>query len=358
VISLIVSIFNPPELTANFISWVAELLIDERFEVILISDGDTHRETRALMRQARTMNRRFKIVFRDESAGYGVSNNQAVRYATGDILIFLDSDTFPKRGSIRILADYLRTHHEAGVAQGLLLYPQNLRVQSAGHVFGAFFNRHALMGRRANLAIVQKPMERQALTSAYYAVRRRDFISAGGFDEFYLNSHEAMEFALKMHLAGRRCDYRPEAIAYHVQGGARRHVFIDERQHIARFWTLWGSRITRDLDHLLAAQLTRQQRRRKFLCITASSNRAWGETLAFLDITADEVAAIRTSERRLTLQESVVPEIQRSKSPILFLTDHFSDVAANHLWFQSRPHLNDLVLDCHGNAVTVSEILS
>jgi GT2 family glycosyltransferase len=358
VISLIVSIFNPPELTANFISWVAELLTDESFEVILISDGDVHRETRSLMRQARTNNRRFKILFRDESVGYGVANNQAVRHATGDILIFLDSDTFPKRGSIQILANYLRTHHDTGVAQGLLLYPQNIRVQSAGHIFGAFFNRHALMGRRANLAIVQKPMARQALTSAYYAVRRRDFIGAGGFDEFYLNSHEGMEFALKMHLAGRRCDYRPEAVAYHVQGGARRHVVVDERQPIARFWTLWGSKIIRDLDHLLAAQLTTQQRRRKFLRITASSNRAWSETLAFLDITADEIATIPPAECRMALQETLVPEIRRSKSPILFATDHFSNIAENRLWFQSRPHQNDLILDCHGNVVTISEILS
>ena len=357
-ISLIVSIFNPPELTANFVSWATELLVNERFEVILICDGDIHRETRSLLRKARASNRCFRHVFRDESKGYGVASNQAVRHASGDILVFLDSDTFPKRGSIRILATHLQEHQETGIVQGLLLYPQNMRVQSAGHVFGPFFNRHALTGRRANQAIVHKPMQRQALTSAFYAVRRLEFLAMGGFDEFYLNSHEGMEFALKMHLGGRSCDYQPRAIAYHLQGGSRRHVFIDERQQLARFWTLWGSKINRDLDHLLAAQLTPQQRRRKFLRVNASSNRAWKDTLDFLNITSDEVATTRELGRRIVLQDTLVPEIGRQKSPILFVTDHFAHVAENRLWFETRPHADDLVLDCHGNAVTVSEILS
>lgn len=357
-ISLIVSIFNSPELTANFISWVTELLKNDKFEVILICDGDEHRETRSLLRRAKGASGFFKVVFRNKSAGYGIANNQAVLHATGDILVFLDSDTFPKRGSIRFLARHLQAHPDTGIAQGLLLYPQNMRVQSAGHIFGAFFNRHALTGRRADLAIVQRPMERQALTSAFYAVRRQDFLSEGGFDEFYLNSHEAMEFALKIHLGGRRCEYRPEAVAYHVQGASRRRVFIDERQQMARFWTLWGTKITRDLDHLLAAQVIPQQRKRKFLRVNASSNRAWGETLGFLEISSDEVATTRTLGRRIVLHDTLVPAIHRSKSPILFVTDHFSHVAENLLWFQTRPHGNDLILDCHGNFVTVPEILS
>jgi len=356
-ISVIACLCNPPALTANFLRRIQELRQHENFETVVVVDGDHDSRTRSLLRGAKGRIPGLRIEFRSQPGGYSAASNHAVAKAKGSTLVFVDSDTFPEPGAITALARHIHAQDSIGVVQGLLLYPQTLRVQSTGHIFGPYFNRHALCGRRANLPIVQVAADRQALTSAFYAVRRRLFEDHGGFDEFYWNSHEAMELALRIHLAGYRCVYRPEAIAYHVQGGSRRHIHLDERQQAAHFWSVWGRLAKSDLDRLLGQQLTPSQAKRKYLLINTSVNRAWRETLEGLPLRFSEVAEIQSSGQALVLHDTLVPELHRQKSPLLFLSDHFAHIAANLAWFRGRPTQDDLILDCHGNLVTVAEVL-
>jgi GT2 family glycosyltransferase len=208
-ISLLVGILNPPELTENFLCWLAGDLKDDDVELVIVCDGDSNVRTHRLLRDAEATSRNIRVIFQDRSVGYGAANNLAAYEAKGEVLVFLNSDTFPTKGAVRALANFVKSDERVGVAQGLLIYPHNLRVQSTGHIFGPYFNHHALAGRSTSAPVVGRAADRQALTSAFYAVRRTDFISNNGFDEFYLNAFEAMEFALKMHLKGYRCVYHP-----------------------------------------------------------------------------------------------------------------------------------------------------
>lgn len=356
-ISLIVSILNPPELTANFLNWQTDTLNADDIELVIVCDGDSNIRTHQLLRDAKTVFQNLRVIFQNSSTGYAAANNVAAKEARGDVLVFLNSDTFPIRGAIRRLATLVRSDERVGIAQGLLIYPQTLRVQSAGHIFGAYFNQHALVGRPVGAAIVKLPADRQALTSAFYAVRQTTFFDNNGFDEFYLNAFEGMEFSLRVNLGGYRCIYVPESIAYHIQGSARRYQSIDETQQIARFWSMWGGRIQQDLDGILAAQIGPMIKKRKHLIVNTSNNRNWMRSLETLDLRGDEVASFVPS-RKLSLQEFLVPEIHQANSPILFLTDHFSQISENLLWFSSRVERGDLILDCHGNVITMSELLS
>jgi len=357
-ISVVVSVLNPPALTANFLHWLATDLMEDDVELIVVCDGDTNVRTHRLLRDAQTDRRKVRVVFLDQPSGYAVANNLAAQEACGDVLLFLNTDTFPTKGAIRTLAEFVKTNQDVGVAQGLMIYPQNLLVQSCGHIFGPFFNQHAFLGRSTNVSIVNQPADRQALSSAFYAVRRGDFIQNKGFDEFYLNSFEGMEFSLRMQLSGYRCVYRPEARAYHLQGGSRKHFAINEDQEIAYFWSKWGSRIRQDLDDILAAQMHPEHKKRNYLIVSASTNRSWKRSLDTLGLRGEYVATWTGPYQELLLAEILVPEIHRSNSPILFLTDSFRQLIGNVLWFSTRPDRADLVLDCHGNVVGVAELIS
>lgn len=354
--SLIASILNPPALTDNFLSCLADLKGREEFELVLVNDGDSNIETgRAIEAYQSVLQPR--LLRNHASLGYGRANNVGADAASGEILVFLNTDVFPSPGAITSLVEVLTNDPSIGIAQGLLLYPQSGRVQSCGHIFGPYFNHHALVGRSVSLPVVQQAADRQALTSAFYAVRRDDFVRFGGFDETYLNSHEGMEFALRLHLSGLRCRYHPESRAFHVQGGSRRHVAINEDQQLALFWSRWHANVKRDLDDLLAAQITEEQRRRRYLGINFSTNLFWKDTLAALDFSVDLVAEPVLRGHSVVLHDTLSAEIRRSHRPLLFLTDHFSNVARNLMWFAERPIRTDLILDCHGNAVTIGEIL-
>ncbi|GHT94529.1 hypothetical protein AGMMS49545_15960 [Betaproteobacteria bacterium] len=355
-ISLVASILNPPELTDNFLARLATLREHEEFDLVLVCDGDTNMGThKAIKRYEKCL--RPRVIFHDTPQGYSSANNVGAEAASGTVLIFINTDVFPAPGAITMLANALLENPEIGIAQGLLTYPQTGRVQSCGHIFGNFFNRHALMGRPLSVPIVHRRTERQALTSAYYAVRRADFMRLGGFDEIYLNCYEGMELALRLNLEGRRCLYIPESQAHHLQGGSRRHFPADEHQQDALFWSRWHDRIRRDLDDLLGQQLLREHMNTRYLTIDASTNRFWYETLDALTLHAETVARPTLRGHTLILQDTLSAELHRCHAPLLFLTDHFSQVSSNRLWFAERPHNNDMLLDCHGNVITMSELL-
>jgi hypothetical protein len=311
--------------------------------------------THRLLRDAQSGSSRIRVIFNDFSRGYAIANNVAASEARGKVLVFLNSDTFPANNAVRILAHLLAADEEVGVAQGLLVYPQDLRVQSAGHLFGPYFNNHVLLGRRTDAEIVRRPADRQALTSAFYAVRRADFIQNNGFDEFYLNCFEGMEFSLRMNLKGYRCIYRPTAIAYHIQGASRRRVAVEEAQSTAYFWTKWGHLIRSDLREILAAQLDSADTSRKYLVVNTSTKQGWPAILDSLGIRGEEVAALNTGEQ-INLHEALIPELHQSNSPILFITNNFRQIARNMLWFADRRDRGDLILDCHGNVISAREL--
>ncbi|KAB7613635.1 glycosyltransferase family 2 protein [Amylibacter sp. SFDW26] len=355
-ISVVVSILNAPALTANFLSRLAELRANEEFEVVLVCDGDQNIGTQQVIG---TYHGSLKptVVVNEETLGYGAANNRGVEAATGDVLVFMNTDVFPEETAITKLAKTLNDNADIGIVQALLIYPQNGKVQSCGHIFGPFFNRHALMGRPSSSQIVQRPSDRQALTSAFYAMRSSDFQRLGGFDTIYLNSHEGMELSLRVHLDGMRCFYNPTCRGFHVQGSSRQHMSIDERQQLAIFWSRWHDKIQRDLDDLLALQLTERLRTQHYLVINSSTNLLWQSSLDALGVQTEIIAETALRGHSLVLQDTLVPDIKKARRPMLFLTDHFSHISKNLVWFSERPEQEDLVFDCHGNVIRIRELL-
>lgn len=353
-ISVIVSMLNPTALTDNFLSRLTELKEKEEFELVLVIDGDQNIQTRRTIETYRKSLRPI-VIINEEPLGYGRANNRGAEAATGNVLVFMNTDVFPEDRAITNLAETLFINRDIGIAQPLLLYPQNGKVQSCGHIFGPFFNRHALMGRSSSSNIVQTAGDRQALTSAFYAMRSRDFQRLGGFDTIYLNSHEGMELSLRVHLDGMRCFYNPKCRGFHIQGGSRKHISIDERQQLAIFWSRWHDKVKRDVDNLLALQLSDALRKQYYLVINSSTNLLWQLTLDELEIETETIAETAIRGRQLVLQDTLVSGVKKARRPLLFLTDHFSQVSNNLAWFSERSDHNDLVFDCHGNVIRLQD---
>jgi hypothetical protein len=323
--------------------------------MVLVSDGDDSIANRKLLNAAAKRLPRTRVVALSDWVGYGPAVNRGVEAAREEFLVFLNTDTFPDATAPRVLVDALKANVRVGVAQGLLVHPQTFLVQSTGHIFSPFMNRHALMGRRIDEAIVRQRASRQALTSAFYATRRSTFLAAGGFDEWYWNSHEGMEYSLKLTLEGMECVFEPNARAFHAQGGTRRAMWIDEEQQIARFWSRWGDRIQPDIGSLLASQLPVQMAPR-YLRVEIGINRSWEAVLDTVPLESELVAALYTSDAQVVLEETIAPSIAKANSSILYATNHFSQVRPNRLWLDDRRGRGDLVVDCHGNLLLADDL--
>jgi len=351
-LSTIAAVDNRPEMLTHFVDQLLSSLRIGEDELILISDACRDARVLKCLKQLARSKESVKLILLNEKVGYGPACNIAARKARTDTLVFIDTDVFPDVGALQILADEVQADPIVGAAQGLLVYPQTNRVQSTGHIFHDYLNFHALEGRELDHRLVQQRQERQALTSAFYAIRRETFQQFGGFDEFFFNAWEGMELSLRLNHAGMRCIYTPAARAFHVRGGGRRHFLLDETQQSAYFWTKWGNRIKNDLVPLLTQQLTPSLKRVHYFGVNCGSTSTWRQTLKQLGLRIQsQIEVPDRFEEHVGLYDNLAHAVLTHPSPLLFFCDHFEQLTGNRAWFRSRRASKDLVIDLRGNVI-------
>jgi GT2 family glycosyltransferase len=325
-------------------------------EVVAVIDGCWDARVLKDLKLIEAQSGLVRVLVLPEKVGFGKASNIAARLAEKEVLLFINTDVFPKGNAISVLADIVAGDATIGAAQGLLIYPQTGLVQSSGHVFGDYVNFHAYEGRQVSDSRVQRVHKRQALTAAFYAVRRHVFEQACGFDEFFYNAWEGLELTLRLSQSGMTCLCTPAAIAYHIRSARRRHFTIDETQQIAYFWTKWGGRIANDLVPMLVEQLTDEHRRESYLAINCGSTSTWMRTITDVGLrTGDHIELSDRFEGHICLYDNLSRSVLGHGGPLLLFADHFEQLSANQEWFRARLDQRDLILDLRGNVMTTAE---
>lgn len=355
--SVIVAVDNRPQLLTYFFDHLISSLKPGEDQLIVVSDACWDARVLKDLKRLSQKNSLVKIIYLKDKVGFGPANNIGAKEATEDKLLFINTDVFPEPGSMQALADELQSDPSIGAVQGLLLYPQTYRVQSTGHVFFEYLNFHALEGRAADNPLVLRRQQRQALTSAFYGIRRQTFIRLGGFDEFFYNAWEGMELTLRISHEGLRCIYTPKARALHIRSLARRHSPLDETQQIGYFWAKWGAIIKNDLLSILTEQLTEERIEEKYLAINCGSTSSWKDLIDRLGLNVEGHLQIPDRfEPLICLYNNVSRAVSKNGAPILFVTDHFEQLTNNRAWFRTRGMRGDLVIDLRGNVIPAEEL--
>jgi len=356
--SVIVPIWNRLELITHYFHELQSALDLNRHEVIVAFDGGVSPAVKRYVEGLRPQIPTMTLVETERQLGYAATANRAVTAASGDILVFTDSDVFPVAGAVELLAGFVAAHDDVGAAQGLLLYPQSLTVQSAGHLIFDFWNFHAYEHSAATRGVIRQPADRQALSTAFLAVRRELFSPHGGFDTFYFNGWEGMELTVKIRMSGYRCVFFPEACGYHVRGSARgRQPQQKNPQETGYFWSKWGGKLKNDLASTLEQQLTAADRARPYILIDGSFAPRFRHIAAEIGLrTDDEIRIADWTGGPVMLQNNVPYHLLASSHDLLFMVNSIVDIAGNALVIDARREQHDLVLDLHGNAVLLREL--
>ncbi|MFR7590532.1 MAG: glycosyltransferase family 2 protein [Longibaculum sp.] len=354
VASIIVALNNEFELTENFINNINQVT-NEDIEKIIVVDGMNDINSIKYLEELDQSKSDYHCIFLDNNIGYSKANNIGVDFSNSELLIFLNSDTFPIEDSLYRMIDYMNKHTDVGVCQGLILYPQTLQVQSTGHIFSCYQSAHALDGNYINNPLVLKEQERQALGSGFYITRKSLFLNENGFDEFYYNAWEGLEYSLKIHLKGLKCMYIPNAKAYHIKSSGRSRMVRNETYQAGYFWSKWGGRIKEDISNIYLKQLSQDSLKFTYILVQASSMKynAW-ET--FLDKLSFKILLIHEiklsfSKKQISLEDSLPQSIIESHHPLIFLTDDYSYIINNKRIFNYRSNKNDIILDLKGNVI-------
>ena len=221
--------------------------LGDRFdgEVLVVDDGGTRETEHALS----DLERRYawlRVVRNARNQGFIASCNRGAEEASGEVVVFLNDDTIPLPGWHNALLRTFRTHPDAGVVGGRLVYPDG-RLQEAGGVIfrdgsGANFGRDDFEPD-APLYTHVRPVH--YCSGALLATPRELFRSLGGFDETYRPAYyEDTDYCFSVRASGRAVYYQPESVVVHLEGatsgtdpssGVKRHQ-ARNRQTFRKKW--------------------------------------------------------------------------------------------------------------------------
>lgn len=174
----------------------AQTLPPERFEVLVVDDGSTD-DTEAVVRSFEGM-LSVHHLRQPANRGRAAARNLGIGKATGDVVVFVDSDVFPVPGFLAAHAEIHARWHRA-VGRGPLLL--------TAHLDDPF----------TKPPLVPDPSP-GFLDTANASVRREHLLASGGFDEGFRHyGWEDVDLGLRLRRMRLRRVFSRRALAYHYQ---------------------------------------------------------------------------------------------------------------------------------------------
>lgn len=156
------------------------------FEIIVIDNGSCEKETKDLFLEYQKK-KNFKVIRDSKEFNYSALNNEGVKHAKGEYLLFLNNDTkIIQEDTLEWMVGYAAQEH-VGCVGVKLLYPDKLVQHAgvvlgfggvAGHIYVAnSYQDNGLFGR------LVMPYNYTAVTAACLMIKKEKFLQVKGFDE-------------------------------------------------------------------------------------------------------------------------------------------------------------------------------
>jgi GT2 family glycosyltransferase len=309
---------------------------------------------------------RVRLVRHDTNRGNTVSYNTGARAAAGDILLFVDSDVFVPPGAISQLTAPLASDDSVGIVGSLLLYPYDCTIQHAGVAFDRWTLSHLFVGGSVNELSFAPLEERQAVTAAFMATRRRLFDDIGGFDTTYRDGLEDIEYCLACRHRGYRTLLATSLPAIHLESATRGpYKNIRRTFNYSVFFSRWSNQFEPDLERYSsqrsAAVLRDYSSHYPAPILNFCTTPNWMDLAGVLARpglelgSAHDVSGTIAESDPIDLFRTVPAAFQRLPYAVVFVVDHFTQLARNQWWFKQRL-AEDVIIDRHANVVTSARL--
>ncbi|MEO7130607.1 MAG: glycosyltransferase family 2 protein, partial [Dermatophilaceae bacterium] len=212
---------------------------DPRDEIILVDNGIEGRAARE-----GAWPTRVRIVGNGENTGFSGGCVRGAAAASGDILVFVNSDAIVRRGAFDALARGLN-QPGVGIACGCLrLADQPDLVNSVGNPL--HFSGISWAGACGDPAVDHLVEDDVAVaTGGLLALTRTTWDALDGFDELYFAYNEDTDLSLRAWLQGMRVRYVPDAVADHHYefGRSPLKMYLVERNRLITVLTDYPARL-------------------------------------------------------------------------------------------------------------------
>lgn len=251
--SIVIPVFNQSFLTRVCLASLS--LADlSGAEVVVVDNGSTD-DTPALLQEWSAGRDDRRVVTPGENLRFAGGCNLGARESEGEIVVFLNNDTFVLPDWLTSLLRPFAEAEEIKVAGSRLLYP-NGRIQHAGIAFNHLGPHHVFVGLPADIPAAMRRRDYQVVTGASMAIRKETFDRYDGFDQTYQNSFEDVDLCLRIKADGGRVVYVPDSVAYHWESMTEGRIGPQDKRNYDLFIERWGERFDQDIDSILAEAQT------------------------------------------------------------------------------------------------------
>ena len=201
--SIIIPVYNRPDEVGELLESLASQT-DKNFEVILVEDGSTQRCDTVARQYANRVNIRYYF---KENSGRSQTRNYGMERASGNYLLFFDSDCILPPDYLAAVEKELQTAPADAFGGPDRAHPSFSDIQKAiNYSMTSFFTTGGIRGGK-------KKMDKFYPRSFNMGVRREVYLALGGFSKMRFG--EDIDFSIRIFKGGYRCRLFPDAWVYH-----------------------------------------------------------------------------------------------------------------------------------------------
>ncbi len=202
-ITAIIPCFNDAKDLTDTINSLAELRHEGIVEIIVINDGSTDNILQ-IVQPLRAEGKIDKIINHPRRQGRSAGINHGARFAKGELILAIDSDSFVRPTSIIRMQDYFINTNVAGITGTILV--RNYRES----LITALQALEYLISITAGKTLLDVIGSVGCLSGAFSMYRKLYFLDLGGMDP---GGGEDLELTLRMRKAGYDVRFEPLAIS-------------------------------------------------------------------------------------------------------------------------------------------------
>ncbi len=241
-LSIIILVYNAKEYLEGCIESIKRSDLGKITWEIVLVDNLSADGSREWISNLAHKNKHITAVLNLSNLGFSKGNNTGVKIASGKYVLFLNPDTVLPSNVLQKVFDYMEGHPDVGIATpGLVL--QTGELDSVSHrgyptpwnAFSHFIGLRSLFPKSKLFAGYtmgwlidnQEPHEVEAISGAFFFVRREVGEQTGWWDEDYFMYGEDIDFSYRIKKAGWKVMFLPGLKVLHyggVSAGIRKHI--------------------------------------------------------------------------------------------------------------------------------------
>ncbi len=220
ILSIVIISYNTADITINCLKSILQDkgLKETPFEIIIV-DNNSHDDSLKKIEQFHKQNNcQLQIIKNKTNSGFGKANNQGLKIAQGNYVLYLNSDTIILHSAISQSLDWLSSHPECSICTAQLLN-KDKTIQASGGYFPTLGNVFTWCLSLDDLPFVNrliKPLHPHTphfytkdkfftfdhtqdwVTGAFMLTRKPLLDKTGGFDEDYFMYGEEVELSYRI----------------------------------------------------------------------------------------------------------------------------------------------------------------